>query len=102
MARMNSAEANSSSPCAMKNIPAVAATPSSRKNAMNRFFAARTSATAPRTGPSTATTTAAMVLAYPHHCVATSGGLSAPATLRKKIGNTAVVITVCIAEMAQS
>ena len=46
--------------------------------------------------------TAAMVLAIPNACVPWAGDRSTAATLRKKIGKTAVEITVCIDDTAQS
>src|SRR2546423_4148529 len=57
---------------------------------------------APRTGPRTAITATAIVLAHAKRAVATDGARPAAATSLKNNGKTAVMIVVWKAELAQS
>src|SRR5690242_7315227 len=87
----------------MKYIPAVAMTPMTMKSASPRFLTGERSAMAPRRGEASAMMARVQVLTLAHAWVAAAPSRPAErATLAKKIGKTAVRMTACIAETAQS
>src|SRR5690349_12309048 len=87
----------------MKNIAEVATTPTSMKKVSPRFLTGARSAMAPRSGEARAIAARVQVLMFAHAWVAAAPSRPAVrATLAKKIGKTAVMMTACIAEVAQS
>jgi hypothetical protein len=86
----------------MKNIKATAAAPIPRNIPNILFLRAERSDIAPSRGASRAMNVNAIVVATLWRKVAVPADRPAAAYEEKKIGNTAVTITVTIAELAQS
>src|SRR5688572_30479594 len=96
----NKIPAHSHCPWYMKNIAEMAAMPMIMNSASNRFLMPAKSATAPRMGDTTATRMMPTIVKTPYRQVAVESGN--PDTAEKKVGNTAVIMMVTIAEFAQS
>jgi hypothetical protein len=102
LASRKSAPARGQSPGRTKNIPPQASAPSTAKAPRSRFLLPERSATTPSSGASRATSTSEAVVTRPCTSAALQPGRSTHATRAKKIGKTAVTITVIIPELAQS
>src|SRR4051812_11018364 len=98
LATMNRVAAITQSPFWLKNIAATADTPSTMKMPSIRFLIGRASAIVPRMGARIAMMTMPIVLANANRWVATAFGRFAPATVEKKMGKTAAMMVVTMAE----